>query len=49
MHSIVGWWADQADEEEEESDDEDEEDPEDEYSLPVYTTERGEMSLKGVF
>ncbi|KAI8603340.1 hypothetical protein EDD21DRAFT_37460 [Dissophora ornata] len=49
MHSIVGWWADRADEEEEEDDDEEEEeDPEDEYSLPVYMTERGETSLKAV-
>ncbi|KAI1321344.1 hypothetical protein EDD11_006681 [Mortierella claussenii] len=48
MHSIVGWWADQADEEEENDndDEEDEEEPEDEYSLPVYATERGQMSLQ---
>ncbi|KAF9436468.1 hypothetical protein BGZ76_003899 [Entomortierella beljakovae] len=47
LHSIVGWWADQADEEEEDDDDDDEEeDPEDEYSLPVYSSERGQMSLQ---
>ncbi|KAF9208508.1 hypothetical protein BGZ49_008592 [Haplosporangium sp. Z 27] len=48
MHSIVGWWADQADEEEEDDDEEEEEEPEDEYSLPVYSTERGQMSLQAV-
>ncbi|KAF9347132.1 hypothetical protein BGX26_001378 [Mortierella sp. AD094] len=49
MHSIVGWWADQADEEEEQDDDDDEdEEPEDEYSLPAYSTERGQLSLQAV-
>ncbi|KAG0052320.1 hypothetical protein BGZ83_002760 [Gryganskiella cystojenkinii] len=50
LHSIVGWWADQADDEEEKEDEEDEEDeePEDEYSLPVYKTERGVMSLEAL-
>ncbi|KAG0327806.1 hypothetical protein BG000_000788 [Podila horticola] len=49
LHSIVGWWADQADEDEdEEDDDEDEEEPEDEYSLPVYSTERGQFSFKAL-
>jgi hypothetical protein len=49
MHSIVGWWADQADEDEDndEEEDEDEDEPEDEHSLPVYSTERGQMSLQG--
>ncbi|KAF9171966.1 hypothetical protein BGX20_006596, partial [Mortierella sp. AD010] len=47
MHSIVGWWADQADDEECDDEDEDQ-DPEDEYSLPVYSTERGQMSLQAV-
>ncbi|KAF9977765.1 hypothetical protein BGZ73_004989 [Actinomortierella ambigua] len=52
MHSIVGWWADQEDDEreedEEEDDEEDEAELEDEYSLPVYSTERGQLSLKAV-
>lgn len=49
LHSIVGWWADQADEEEMEDDDEeDDQEPEDEYSLPVYTSERGQLSLQAV-
>ena len=48
LHSIVGWWADQADEEAEmEDEDEEDEEPEDEYSLPIYSTERGQMSLQG--
>ncbi|KAG0088939.1 hypothetical protein BGZ92_005525 [Podila epicladia] len=47
LHSIVGWWADQADEDEDEEDgEEEEEEPEDEYSLPVYSTERGQFSFK---
>ncbi|KAF9136198.1 hypothetical protein BGX30_011311 [Mortierella sp. GBA39] len=49
MHSIVGWWADQeADEENDDDEDEDEEEPEDELSLPVYSTERGLMSLQAL-
>ncbi|KAF9195467.1 hypothetical protein BGZ51_000042 [Haplosporangium sp. Z 767] len=48
MHSIVGWWADQADEEEEEEEEDDEDEPEDEYSLPVYSSERGQMSLQAL-
>ncbi|KAF9150202.1 hypothetical protein BG015_007999 [Linnemannia schmuckeri] len=50
LHSIVGWWADQeADEENDnEDDDEDEEEPEDELSLPVYSTERGQMSIQAL-
>ncbi|KAF9919978.1 hypothetical protein BGZ65_011646, partial [Modicella reniformis] len=49
LHSVVGWWADQGEEEEEDVDDDDEEDePEDEYNLPVYSTERGQMSLQAV-
>ncbi|KAF9356434.1 hypothetical protein BGX34_009934 [Mortierella sp. NVP85] len=49
LHSIVGWWADQADEEAEmEDEDEEDEEPEDEYSLPIYSTERGQMSLQAV-
>lgn len=49
LHSIVGWWADQeADEENDDDEDEDEEEPEDELSLPVYSTERGQMSLQGM-
>ncbi|KAF9905088.1 hypothetical protein EC991_002041 [Linnemannia zychae] len=49
LHSIVGWWADQeADEDEENDEDEDEEEPEDELSLPVYSTERGQMSLQAL-
>ncbi|KAI9240948.1 MAG: hypothetical protein BYD32DRAFT_113427 [Podila humilis] len=50
LHSIVGWWADQADEEEDEDEDEDEdeEEPEDEYGLPVYATERGQFSFKAL-
>jgi hypothetical protein len=49
LHSIVGWWADQAADEEndDDEDEEDEEEPEDELSLPVYSTERGQMSLQG--
>lgn len=48
LHSIVGWWADQeADEENEDDEDEEDEEPEDELSLPVYSTERGQMSLQG--
>lgn len=48
LHSIVGWWADQeADEDNDDDEDEDEEEPEDELSLPVYSTERGQMSLQG--
>ncbi|KAF9579166.1 hypothetical protein BGW38_004679, partial [Lunasporangiospora selenospora] len=47
-----GWWADQGEEDEDEEDeDEDEEDdkePEDEYSLPVYTLERGQLSLQAL-
>lgn len=46
LHSIVGWWADQVDEEAEMQDDDDEE-PDDEYSLPIYSRERGQMSLQG--
>ncbi|CAO3565487.1 unnamed protein product [Mortierella alpina] len=52
LHSIVGWWADSADDEEDEDedeeDDEDKNEPEDEYALPVYSTERGEMSLQAL-
>ncbi|KAF9960348.1 hypothetical protein BGZ70_008632 [Mortierella alpina] len=52
LHSIVGWWADSADdaedEDEDEEDDEDKDEPEDEYALPVYSTERGEMSLQAL-
>ncbi|KAF9336846.1 hypothetical protein BG006_007217 [Podila minutissima] len=49
LHSIVGWWADQADEDEdEEEDEEEEEEPEDEYSLPVYSTERGQFSFNAL-
>ncbi|KAF9945952.1 hypothetical protein BGZ72_000828, partial [Mortierella alpina] len=49
LHSIVGWWADSADDEEEDEDeDEDEQEPEDEYALPVYSTERGQMSLQAL-
>ncbi|KAF9095881.1 hypothetical protein BGX23_012427 [Mortierella sp. AD031] len=47
LHSIVGWWGDQ-EEEEEFSDDEEEEEPEDEHSLPIYSTERGQMSLQAL-
>ena len=47
LHSIVGWWADQDADEENDDEDEDEEEPEDELSLPVYSTERGLMSLQG--
>ncbi|KAF9278523.1 hypothetical protein BGZ68_008511 [Mortierella alpina] len=51
LHSIVGWWADsQDDDEEEEEDEEDKGDDkdEDEYALPVYSTERGQMSLQAL-
>ncbi|KAF9135594.1 hypothetical protein BGW39_001920 [Mortierella sp. 14UC] len=49
LHSIVGWWADQeADEDEDDDEDEDEDEPEDELSLPVYSTERGQMSLQAL-
>ncbi|KAG0333997.1 hypothetical protein BG004_000602 [Podila humilis] len=49
LHSMVGWWADQVEEDEEDDDEEDEEEePEDEYSLPVYSTERGQMSFKAL-
>ncbi|KAG0317171.1 hypothetical protein BGZ97_005821 [Linnemannia gamsii] len=50
LHSIVGWWADQAADEEndDDEDEEDEEEPEDELSLPVYSTERGQMSLQAL-
>ncbi|KAG0364894.1 hypothetical protein BGX24_004410 [Mortierella sp. AD032] len=49
LHSIVGWWADQEEDEENDDDeDEDEEEPENELSLPVYSTERGQMSLQAL-
>ncbi|KAF9931987.1 hypothetical protein FBU30_009166 [Linnemannia zychae] len=48
LHSIVGWWADQEADDEDEDEDEDEEEPEDELSLPVYSTERGQMSLQAL-
>ncbi|KAF9935871.1 hypothetical protein BGZ67_002896 [Mortierella alpina] len=52
LHSIVGWWADSADdddeEEEDEEEDEDKDEPENEYALPVYSTERGQMSLEAL-
>ncbi|KAF9573811.1 hypothetical protein EC968_007882 [Mortierella alpina] len=54
LHSIIGWWADNddreedEDEEEEEEEDEDKDEPEDEYVLPVYSTERGQLSLQAV-
>ncbi|KAG0291945.1 hypothetical protein BGZ96_004690 [Linnemannia gamsii] len=49
LHSIVGWWADQeADEENDDDEDEEDEEPEDELSLPVYSTERGQMSLQAL-
>ncbi|KAF9412378.1 hypothetical protein BGZ94_001062 [Podila epigama] len=48
---VAGWWADEADKEEEEGDDDEDEhqeEPEDEYSLPVYSTERGQMSFNAL-
>ncbi|KAF8940205.1 hypothetical protein BGZ47_007829 [Haplosporangium gracile] len=50
LHSIVGWWADQEADEENDNDDEDEdeEEPKDELSLPVYSTEHGQMSLQAL-
>jgi len=48
LHSIVGWWADQADDEDEDDEEQDDDEPEDEYSLPVYSTERGVMSLEAL-
>ncbi|KAF9163023.1 hypothetical protein DFQ26_003025 [Actinomortierella ambigua] len=51
LHSIVGWWADQEDDEDEDGGEDSEDDEEqtgDEYSLPIYSTERGRFSLEAL-